>query len=109
MHSTNKQWTELFLDTGEVKMPTGYDYQNQVLAKAADDDGFRIRLMNDPSKAVGEELDVDMPEELDIRVHEETANLVHLVLPSKRVLSREELENTTGGNVPPMPPQDVGW
>ncbi len=80
-------------------MTTENKYHNQILEKAAEDDAFRASLLEDPAAAVSSELGVDVPDGLTISVHEDSQNVVNLVLPPRTELSAEELEQAAGGTI----------
>ena len=77
--------------------------QDQVIARAMKDDAFRQRLLSNPRQTLERELGITLPTSVTVLVHEETANTLHLVLPSKAQagglmdLSDAELEQTIGG------------
>ncbi len=81
-------------------MTTAKDFQERIIQRASEDDEFRARLMSDPTAAVGEELNVELPEELIVRVHEDGQDSVNLVLPPKQQLDEEDLDAISGGTVP---------
>lgn len=71
----------------------------QLMAKVWSDDQFKQRLINDP-KAVLQEQGIDTPRGVEVRVVENTANIVYLVLPPQpsEEISDEQLEQVAGGN-----------
>ena len=70
----------------------------ELIGKAAADDGFRARLVEDPKAAIKEALNVDLPESLTVHVHEDTARAAHLVLPSSASLTEAQLEAIAAGH-----------
>ncbi len=78
-------------------MTTSNDFREQILAKAAEDADFRSSLLDDPSAAIGSELNFDFPSSLSIQVHEDGPNTVNLVLPPKVELPESELGQIVGG------------
>ena len=72
----------------------------QVLINAWRDDAFKQRLLGNPD-AVLQENGLPLPAGKAVRVVENTAETVHLVLPVKpnAELSEQELEQVTGGMV----------
>ena len=77
------------------------DYIDKLIARAQGDEDFRAKLVSDPGSAVSEELGVEIPEGLNVRVIEEGADEVVLVLPavaSTEALSEEELARAAGGS-----------
>ena len=70
----------------------------ELIGKAAADDGYRARLVEDPRAAIKEALGIELPESLAVHVHEETPATAHLVLPPKESLTEAELETVTAGH-----------
>ena len=69
----------------------------QVVSQAWTDDSFRQRLISDP-RAVLEERGLTPPPGAQITVLEDTADTVHVVLPSRPdELSDEDLDSAAGG------------
>jgi hypothetical protein len=71
----------------------------KVVAKAWGDHDFKAKLFADP-KTVLKENGVEIPEDVEFRVVENTEEVVHLILPPEpsEQLSEEELEKVAGGN-----------
>ena len=71
----------------------------QIVAKAWQDDGFKKRLLANPS-AILKERGLEVPAGVQLRVVENTDQVVHLTLPAKPrkgELSDEQLEGVAGG------------
>ena len=81
-------------------MKTQEEMRAEIISKAVDDDAFRARLLENPKEAVQEALGVTIPDAFTIEVHEESAMVAHLVLPSSSQLSQADLAAVAGG-VPP--------
>ena len=71
-----------------------YDYARN---KAAEDEDFRARLLADPKAVIEEELDLSIPDGLDIQIHEDTATTSHFVIPPSAKLAEEDLRAVAGG------------
>ncbi|MEM7506488.1 MAG: NHLP leader peptide family RiPP precursor [Pseudomonadota bacterium] len=72
--------------TTTTPIRTRRDLEAKVIARAWRDPAFKKRLLADPKSAVADELkaaypDFELPEDLQIKVHEEAPNKFHLVLP----------------------------
>ena len=82
------------------------EIEARILATAAEDEGFRARLIDDPKAAISEVFGIDLPEWLDIQVHQNTVTTRHLILPPADLLAESELEMVAGGEgwAPPPPP-----
>ena len=75
-------------------------YSEQLIGRAERDPEFRKRLIADPKAAVKEELGVDLPGDLDVRVVQEQPTEAVLVLPvvsESGALREEELAGAAGG------------
>lgn len=73
------------------------DIERELLDRAESDDAFRARLLDNPNDAVREALSLNIPSNVTLKVHEEDATSIHLVLPANRELSEEELASIAGG------------
>jgi ornithine cyclodeaminase/alanine dehydrogenase-like protein (mu-crystallin family) len=77
--------------------------ERTIVQRSIDDEEFRQRLLEDPKGAVGEELGTRLPDNVEVRVAEESADTIYLVLPSTspivegEELSDRELEEVAGG------------
>jgi hypothetical protein len=77
------------------------EYTERLIARASSDEEFRRRLLDEPKAAISDELGVEIPDELTIRVIEEEAGEVVLALPpaaSPEALRDEELASVAGGD-----------
>ena len=79
---------------GGQPMETANEMRVRVVEKAAADDGFRAQLMADPKAALRDALGVSIPESFSVEMHEEGADVAHLVIPPSSGLS--ECGITTG-------------
>jgi hypothetical protein len=76
-------------------------YTEQLLSRAERDPEFRKRLSEDPNSAIQDELGIELPEGLQVRVLEEEPNEAILVLPAVAEpgqLRDEELAAAAGGS-----------
>lgn len=73
------------------------DFNNYMRNKAVEDEEFRSRLLADPRAVIEEELDLSIPDGLDIQVHEDTATTSHFVIPPSAKLAEEDMRAVAGG------------
>ena len=79
---------------------TKKEIKQQVVEKALKDETFRNKLKSDPKGTMEEMLGVKMPEKINLSVHQEDPENVHIVIPhspQKNELSEEELSGVAGG------------
>lgn len=86
--------------------PAGFEPESvdpvagRVVRKAWNDEGFRRRLLRDPRGAIAEATGVELPESLELRIHEDTDTLKNVVLPvnpDDEELTDADLETLAGG------------
>jgi len=75
---------------------------NDLIANfAAKDEEYRKALLTDPRKVVSMQLGQDIPDSLNIKVVEDSADMIHMVLPyvpaEGAELSDADLEMVAGG------------
>ncbi len=73
------------------------EMKTHIIAKAGADEDFRARLIADPKSVIEAELDVSIPEQFAIHVHEDNATGAHLTLPVSERLTEAELAEVAGG------------
>jgi hypothetical protein len=79
------------------------EIERRLIERSLEDESFRQRLLADPKGTLEEKLGTRLPEGVQIRAVEETADTIYLVLPSSsplggtRELSDSELEVVAGG------------
>ena len=57
------------------------EMERSIVQRSLEDENFRQRLLDDPKAAVEEELGTRLPEGVQVRAVEETAQTIYLVLP----------------------------
>lgn len=78
------------------------EIQEKVMTQAAKDENFRREMLTDPKGTFAKYSGQQLPDELEIKVHEDTKDILHLVLPpdlSGMELSDEDLEKVAGGEL----------
>ena len=58
------------------------EVERRLVQRSLEDESFRQRLLEDPRAAVEEELGTQLPESIEVRMVEESAQTIYLVLPS---------------------------
>ncbi len=61
------------------------------------DPEFRQQLLADPRTAIGDELEINIHESMNIVVHESDMQTVHLALPPDPNITEEQLEAVSAG------------
>ena len=83
------------IDTTRGAM-TASELRDQLIAQAGEDDEFRGRLLADPKATLREDYGLDLPENLNLHVHEEDLTTAHIVLPRSKKLTEAELQAASG-------------
>jgi hypothetical protein len=79
------------------------DVDRRLIQRSMEDDSFRQRLLDDPKGTIEQELGSRLPEGVEVRVVQESAKTIYLVLPVRSAdlqtgeLSDQELEEVAGG------------
>jgi len=82
------------------------DIERKLIQRSMEDEDFRQRLLDDPKGTLEQELGTRLPDDVEVRVVEESADAIYLVLPSSASplggqggeLSDQELEAVAGGD-----------
>jgi Nitrile hydratase, alpha chain len=78
--------------------------ERTLVQRSLQDDSFRQMLLDDPKAAVEQELGTQLPEGVEVRVVEESAQTIYLVLPVRSAdlqtgeLSDQDLNAVAGGD-----------
>jgi hypothetical protein len=79
------------------------EMERRLIQRSLEDEAFRQRLLAEPKAAIEQELGSRLPESIEVRVVEESADTIYLVLPSRSAdaqggeLSDQELDAVAGG------------
>jgi hypothetical protein len=80
------------------------ELERRIVQRSIEDEEFRRRLLDDPKASLEQELGSRLKESTEVRVVEESADTIYLVLPSasvvgeSRELSDKELDAVAGGD-----------
>ena len=78
-------------------MYTQDSMQQRLIDMAEEDGAFRERLLADPRTAIRESLEVELPDDFNVVVHEDGVRTANLVLPPSTELTDAQLDHVTGG------------
>ncbi|BAF60468.1 hypothetical protein PTH_2287 [Pelotomaculum thermopropionicum SI] len=85
------------MSDNEKKKMTRKEFEEQIIKKAQADKEFKQGLINDPKEALGK-LGVRIPEEVEVKVLEESPQVFYLVLPvNPDELTDSQLDAVAGG------------
>jgi hypothetical protein len=91
------------------------EVERTLVQTSLEEESFRQRLLDDPKGTIEQELGTQLPEGVEVRVVEETAQTIYLVLPSASAvgegseLSDQELEAVAGGHSEGETPGLCDW
>ena len=68
-----------------------------IIERIASDPSFRSALLNDPHAALAGLSGMQIPESVNITIHEESPADIHLVIAANTALSEDDLELVSGG------------
>ena len=77
---------------------TQAEMQSKLIAKAQAEPEFRAQLVADPKAAIEGLSGVEIPEAINLQVHEDSATSFHLVLPPSGKLTEDELATVFAGD-----------
>lgn len=73
------------------------DMRRKLTEKAGEDLDFRKLLVENPKGAIQQEFGINVPENINIQVHESDLRTLHLALPAGPELDEEQLEAVAAG------------
>lgn len=78
-------------------MKSGFEMQDILQRKSAEDADFRSQLLADPKSVINQEFGVVVPDNMDVHVHESSLESIHIALPPANILTEEQLEAVAAG------------
>ena len=76
---------------------TQAEMQGKLIAKAQAEPEFRSQLVADPKTTIEGLIGLELPEAINLQVHEDSATSFHLVLPPSGKLTEDELATVFAG------------
>jgi hypothetical protein len=80
-----------------MAVPTRAEVEAIIAERIAADPGFRDTLLADPRAVLSEIVSFDIPDSVQIDLHEESLTHIHLTIPSSDELTEADLELVAGG------------
>jgi hypothetical protein len=79
-----------------MAVPTRSEVEAIIAERIAADPGFRDTLLADPRAVLSEIIGFDIPESVQVVLHEESLTQIHLTIPASEALSDADLELVAG-------------
>ena len=79
-----------------MAIPTRSEVEAIIAERIAADPGFRDALLADPRAVLSEIIGFDIPESVQVVLHEESLTQIHLTIPASENLSDTDLELVAG-------------
>ena len=79
-----------------MAVPTRSEVEAIIAERIAADPGFRDALLADPRAVLSEIIGFDIPESVQVVLHEESLTQIHLTIPASEALSDADLELVAG-------------
>ena len=80
-----------------MAVPTLAEVEAMIAERIAADPAFRDTLLADPRGVISEVVGFDIPDTVQVVLHEESLTQIHLTIPSSESLSDADLELVAGG------------
>jgi hypothetical protein len=79
-----------------MAIPTRSQVEAMIAERIAADPGFRDTLLADPRAVLSEVVGFDIPESVQVVLHEESLTHIHLTIPASENLRDTDLELVSG-------------
>ena len=79
-----------------MAVPTRSEVEGMITERIAADPGFRDALLADPRSVLSELVGFDIPDTVQVVLHEESLTQIHLTIPASENLSDTDLELVAG-------------
>ncbi|MFZ4509334.1 MAG: NHLP leader peptide family RiPP precursor [Candidatus Nanopelagicales bacterium] len=79
-----------------MAIPTRSEVEAIIAERIAADPAFRDTLLADPRAVLSEVVGFDIPDNVQVVLHEESLTQIHLTIPSSEELSESDLELVAG-------------
>ena len=80
-----------------MAVPTRAEVEAIIAERIAADPAFRETLLADPRAVLSEVIGFDIPESVQVVLHEESLTQIHLTIPATETLTDADLELVSGG------------
>ena len=80
-----------------MAVPTRSEVEAIIAERIAANPGFRDTLLADPHAVLSEVIGFDIPETVQVVLHEDSLTQIHLTIPSSDELADDDLELVAGG------------
>ncbi|WP_428101155.1 NHLP leader peptide family RiPP precursor [Candidatus Rariloculus sp.] len=81
----------------QTVMQSAEEMRRHLTEKAVEDGEFRKQLVSDPRSVIQQEFGIEVPDNINIIVHESDMTNLHLALPAGPDLDEEQLESIAAG------------
>ena len=80
-----------------MAVPTRSEVEAIIAERIAADPGFRDTLLADPRAVLSEIIGFDLPDTVQVVLHEESLTQIHLTIPASAELTDADLDLVAGG------------
>ena len=80
-----------------MAVPTRSQVEAIIAERTAADPAFRDTLLADPRAVLSEIIGFDLPDTVQVVLHEESLTQIHLTVPASQVLTDDDLALVAGG------------